>query len=61
VYLTDGDTQNFREYWIVPQSTTTQLQFPSGLVFVAGQTIGILAPPGAGPVYVYVHGYLTAD
>ena len=28
---------------------------------VAGQTIGILAPPGAGPVYVYVHGYLTAD
>lgn len=61
VYLTDGETANHREYWMVPQSSTTQFQFPAGLVFGPRQTIGLYAPSAAGLVYLYVHGYLTTN
>jgi hypothetical protein len=54
------------EELVLQQSGTTatvQYQFPSGIVFPAGSTVGIsdygLSP--AAIVYVYVHGYLTSN
>jgi len=61
--LYDNTTTGQREFWYLPNAGTTQLQFPSGFVYPAGSPVYVYIG-GQGNItqmFVYVHGYLTAE
>jgi len=61
--LYDNTTLGQREFWYLPNAGTTQLQFPSGFVYPAGTPVYVfIGGQGAvTPMFVDIHGYLTAD
>lgn len=61
--LYDNTTIGQRELWYLPNTGTTQLQFPSGFVYPSGSSVYVYigGSPSPSPMFVDVHGYLTAN
>jgi hypothetical protein len=60
--LYDNTTIGQNEYWYLPNVGTTQLQFPSGIVYPAGTGVYVyIGGAGTTQMIVDVHGYLTAN
>jgi hypothetical protein len=61
--LLNGASGNSRNYFLrTPPAYTTQFQFPTGIVFPAGQSVQVRNESTSPDfVYVYMHGYLTSN
>ena len=57
-----NDSNVLREHFYVSNASSTQLQFPNGLVFSAGRSVLVNYFFGSGsPLLITAHGYLTSD
>ncbi len=57
-----NDSTSLREKFTVSNEYSTQLQFPSGFVFAAGNSVEATNyAESVGPIIVTVHGYLTTN
>jgi hypothetical protein len=60
--LYDNTTLGQREFWYFPNAGTSQLVFPSGLVFPAGTPVYVyIGGVNTTQMFVDLHGYLTAN